>query len=74
MIEGVGGVFILLTLESMVGDRGPVAQATGDRTLMYFFFEICKEVPGPGEGAYCPPNGRQGLSPTPGAIGSSLPI
>ena len=54
-------------------DRGPVAQATGDRTPNVIFFGICKEVPGPGEGPVAHPRGDR-VSPTQGATGFSHPI
>ena len=57
----------------------------GDRAQMYFFLQICNEVPGEKkEGACRPPNGRQApvahprgdrtLSPVGGATGSPMQI
>ena len=58
----------------MGGDRGPVAQVMGDRTLMYFFWNL-QRGPWPGGGGLSPsPMGDRGLSPTPGVIGFSPPI
>ena len=39
-----------------------------------FFLQIRNEVPGEKKGGLSPPNGRQGLSPTPGATGACRPL
>ena len=58
----------------MGGDRGPVAQATGDRTLIYFFLEFAKRSLAGGGGLSPPPTGDRGLSPPRGDRGLPLYI
>ena len=42
--------------------------------IVIFFLKIGNEVPGKKKGAYRPPTGDRGLSPTPGATGACRPL
>ena len=54
--------------------RSPYGGRQGSNVIFFFFKFATKSLEKKKEGACRPPNGRQDLSPTPGATGACRPL